>query len=119
MTTPANASNLEGRSPASLGVVFLTLFIDLVGFSILFPLVAEMMQYYQQTDIGLMAWSLNLVDGLMPGAEGLEPVALTLVAVPCLAVLLMGLFAVLQFIPHRFGAALATGLVADQCCLVP
>ena len=42
-----------------LGVIFLTLFLDLVGFSLLFPLFAAMMEHYQGQQSGLMLWVLS------------------------------------------------------------
>lgn len=40
----ANESGRESRS--ALGIIFLTVFIDLVGFSIIFPLFPDMLDYY-------------------------------------------------------------------------
>ncbi len=44
-----------------MGVVFLTLFIDLVGFSIIFPLFPAMLDYYLPAEgqIGVFAWIIN------------------------------------------------------------
>lgn len=36
----------SGSKPLSLGVIFLTLYIDLIGFSIFFPLGPELLRYY-------------------------------------------------------------------------
>lgn len=36
--------------PLSLGVIFLTLYIDLIGFSIIFPLVPDILRHYLQVD---------------------------------------------------------------------
>ncbi|MBP6864328.1 MAG: MFS transporter [Candidatus Didemnitutus sp.] len=41
MSTPASTTK-----PLSLGVIFLTLYIDLIGFSIFFPLGPELLRYY-------------------------------------------------------------------------
>ncbi len=38
------------RRPLSLGVIFLTLYIDLIGFSIIFPLVPDILQHYLGTE---------------------------------------------------------------------
>ena len=38
------------RRPTSLGVIFLTLYIDLVGFSIIFPIVPDLLGYYLSVD---------------------------------------------------------------------
>ena len=46
--------------PLSLGVIFLTLYIDLIGFSIIFPLGPDLLSYYLETDGhgGLLGWLL-------------------------------------------------------------
>lgn len=50
-SSPANVSSAStpsssGSKPLSLGVIFLTLYIDLIGFSIFFPLGPELLRYY-------------------------------------------------------------------------
>jgi MFS family permease len=49
------------KRPLSLGVIFLTLFIDLVGFSIGFPLGPSLIAYYLKVDgqSGLLGWMLD------------------------------------------------------------
>ena len=49
------------RPGATLGVVFLTLFLDLVGFSIVFPLFAAKLDFYMARDSGLLQAAMNLV----------------------------------------------------------
>ncbi len=44
-----------------LGIVFLTLFLDLVGFSIIFPLFAAKLDFYMARDSGLLHWAMSLV----------------------------------------------------------
>ncbi|MED5446645.1 MAG: MFS transporter [Planctomycetota bacterium] len=46
---PADSAAPEPRR-ASLGVLFLTVFVDLVGFSIIFPLFPDMLDHYVQAD---------------------------------------------------------------------
>jgi MFS family permease len=48
----------------SLGVIFLTLFIDLAGFSIIFPLFPEMLTFYMEKDgsAGLLGGLLSILD---------------------------------------------------------
>ena len=53
----------EGEAPAppralSLGVIFLTLLIDLIGFSIIFPLGPDLIDYYLKVDggSGVLGW---------------------------------------------------------------
>ena len=50
----------------ALPVVLLTLFLDLLGFSILFPVFAELMLYYQQKGDGLLAWAMANMQALLP-----------------------------------------------------
>lgn len=49
----------SSAKPLSLGVIFLTIFIDLVGFSIIFPLFPAILEHYGQSGI-----LLNLTEGL-------------------------------------------------------
>ncbi len=53
------------RAP-SLGVIFLTLYIDLVGFSIIFPIVPELLGHYLAVDgqSGLLGWMLAGADAV-------------------------------------------------------
>jgi len=46
VSTPSNSA----KKPASLGVIFLTLYIDLIGFSIIFPLLPDLLNHYLSTD---------------------------------------------------------------------
>jgi MFS family permease len=48
------------QRPLSLGVIFLTLYIDLIGFSIVFPLGPQLIEYYLKIDgqSGLLGWML-------------------------------------------------------------
>ncbi|MBL9216627.1 MAG: MFS transporter [Opitutaceae bacterium] len=50
---PASPPPPSGGPPLSLGVIFLTLYIDLIGFSLFFPLGPELLKYYivhEETD---------------------------------------------------------------------
>ena len=65
--------------PLSLGVIFLTLYIDLIGFSIIFPLFPAMLEYYIGHDGngGLLGWMLAQIDAfarLTGGGSGYTPV---------------------------------------------
>jgi len=42
----ASASSAARKRPLSLGVIFLTLYIDLIGFSIIFPLAPDLLKHY-------------------------------------------------------------------------
>lgn len=49
MSSPAPTAETapaSGAKPLSLGVIFLTLYIDLIGFSVFFPLGPELLKYY-------------------------------------------------------------------------
>ncbi len=52
----------QPRANTTLGVVFLVLFIDLVGFSIVFPLFAQILIFYTAHDQGILAWAMSWVD---------------------------------------------------------
>lgn len=60
-----NAANKPPRR-TSLGVIFLTLYIDLVGFSIFFPLFPSMLEHYlgREGHAGLLGWLLAQVEAL-------------------------------------------------------
>ncbi|HZL46651.1 MAG TPA: MFS transporter [Opitutaceae bacterium] len=65
MTTAATAPTSR---PLSLGVIFLTLYIDLIGFSISFPLIPRMLTYYlaQEGSDGVLGWLLQRVEAIAP-----------------------------------------------------
>lgn len=52
--------------PLSLGVIFLTLYIDLIGFSIIFPLGPDLLSHYLNTEghSGLLGWLLGQTDAI-------------------------------------------------------
>ncbi len=58
----ANVSKSAG--PAGLGAIFLIIFIDLVGFSIIFPLFPGMLDYYlsREGETGLLGWLLDFLN---------------------------------------------------------
>jgi MFS family permease len=73
----AEASGVAG-GPArtSVGVIFLVLFLDLVGFSILFPLYAGMLEHYGGAGHGLLAQMMGWIEGLYPDADPVQRHAL-------------------------------------------
>jgi len=92
------------QRPLSLGVIFLTLLIDLVGFSIIFPLGPDLIQYYLRTDgrSGILGWLL---------AES-EAVAHALGKDHAFAAVLFGgvlfsLYSILQFVFSPFWGTLS------------
>src|SRR3954470_22759987 len=58
----SGAGSASARGGTTLGVVFLVLFIDLVGFSIVFPLFAKILTFYTGHDQGILAWAMAGVD---------------------------------------------------------
>ncbi|MFP4502484.1 MAG: MFS transporter [Candidatus Hydrogenedentota bacterium] len=70
-----NGAPLPPEARRALWVIFLTLFIDLVGFSIIFPLFPAMLTFYRDTagDTGLFAMLYSALDrltGAMGSPEG-------------------------------------------------
>ena len=63
--SPPSASPATAK-PLSLGVIFLTLYIDLIGFSIIFPLGPDLIDYYLRLDgqSGILAWLLAQADAV-------------------------------------------------------
>ncbi len=61
---PAAAS--KNSRPLSLGVIFLTLYIDLIGFSIIFPLGPDLLRHYLAVDgnSGALGWLLQHITAL-------------------------------------------------------
>lgn len=64
----------NNKSPRILGLVFLTVFIDLVGFSIIFPIFPQMLDYYVGTEgseslIGQLHAALSELVGGRAGAD--------------------------------------------------
>src|ERR1035437_5027718 len=64
--TQSPSSSAIPTKPLSLGVIFLTLYIDLIGFSIIFPLGPDLITHYLQTDgqSGLLGWLLDQSNAL-------------------------------------------------------
>src|ERR1039458_10120181 len=50
----------------SLGIIFLTIFIDLLGFTIIFPLFPALLEHYLRVDGtgGALGWLVARIDGL-------------------------------------------------------
>ncbi len=91
------------RAPRSpVGIIFLTIFLDLVGFSIIFPLFPKMLQFYLPTagQTGWMADTVNWLTHLSGGASKLSVEVL-------FAGLLGSLYSVLQFFFSPFWGRLS------------
>ena len=73
MTAPSSATSAVPRR-SSLGIIFLTIVIDLLGFTIIFPLFPAILDYYLKVDGkgGFLGWLLARIDGLagLVGAHG-------------------------------------------------
>jgi MFS family permease len=54
----------------------MVLFVDLVGFSIIFPLFGHMLEYYTTHDQGLLGWAMGIVDSWFPMGEKWQRAAL-------------------------------------------
>jgi len=61
---PSSVSPPKSPRRLSLGVIFLTLYIDLIGFSIIFPLGPDLLEYYLKLDghSGALGWLLAQTD---------------------------------------------------------
>ena len=76
MTTPSSpaAAAPAGSRPLPLGVIFLTIFIDLLGFTIIFPLFPAILEHYLKVDGtgGGLGWLLARIDDLarLAGSRG-------------------------------------------------
>lgn len=58
------------------GVVFLTLFLDLVGFSIIFPLFPALLEHYGAQGSGVLEALLDAIERAFPGADPWQRTAL-------------------------------------------
>ncbi len=85
------AKPVDRTNTKTLGIVFLVLFLDLVGFSIVFPLFAELMKHYAGQDSGLFRLAVDHLEQLFPHADADQQAAL-------FGGLLTGLYAGIQFI---------------------
>ncbi len=71
--------NAPAARPLSLGVIFLTLYIDLAGFSIIFPLFPEMLEHYLAKEggaglLGAILAGIDQISGWMGGGDRFTPV---------------------------------------------
>ncbi len=102
MATAQADSPAIGRTPrGAQGVIFLTLFLDLVGFSIIFPLFPAMLKFYLPTaaEAGWLADTVRWLHGL-GGASALSVEVL-------FGGLLGSLYSVLQFFCSPFWGRLS------------
>ncbi|MEZ6017253.1 MAG: MFS transporter [Planctomycetota bacterium] len=102
----ARAAVSDGNDGASapkrgvLGVVFLTVFLDMVGFSVIFPLFPAMLDWYVGRE-----GTASLVGGLVSTLEGLVPNRFAVVAL--FGGALGALYSLLQFVAAPFWGRLS------------
>ncbi len=92
------ANDIKGIGRGGLGALFLTIFIDLVGFSIIFPLVPAILQHY--IPLGgpdSLLWQLNAALRAASGAAG-EAEAGQVLSLVLFGGLLGSVFSILQFV---------------------
>ena len=65
-TAPASSTPPRPTRPLSLGVIFLTLYIDLIGFSIIFPLAPDLLNHYLTAEghTGALGWLLSHTEAI-------------------------------------------------------
>ena len=85
-------SELPSEKPSVLGIVFLTVFIDIVGFSIIFPLFPDLLDHYLAQS-GEGSWLAGLISQLREFAGGDENAVETL-----FGGLLGSIYGLLQFV---------------------
>lgn len=99
------ASNTAARParPLSLGVIFLTLYIDLIGFSIGFPLGPDLLEYYLKIEghSGVLGWLVTQTNALA-SAFGISSYAPVL-----FGGFVASVFSILQFVFAPFWGTLS------------
>lgn len=90
-----NDDALTARSKTALKAVFITLFLDLVGFSIIFPLFPAMLDYYMEIegDSGLFGATVSFLERFTEVAGGPSDIGIIVLFGGVLA----SLFSLLQF----------------------
>src|SRR6056297_999624 len=95
---PTTAAAPERGNRRTLGIVFLTLFLDLVGFSIIFPLFPAMLEYYLPDRAGDGSLLGQLVAQLATWAEQSGAEDPRLMTAVLFGGILGSLYSVLQFV---------------------
>ena len=100
---PNPAASIRPQRPLSLGVIFLTLYIDLIGFSIIFPLGPDLLDHYLKLEghTGALGWLVGQTDALAKafGIGNYAPVLFGGV--------LSSVFSILQFVFAPFWGAVS------------
>src|SRR5687768_1923707 len=94
-------SNLSAPSKSTLKIVFLTLFLDLIGFSIIFPLFPELIRYYLAVDSQNVF--LTAILGFAHRLAGADTNSVTVLFGGILA----GIYSLLQFLFSPFWGKLS------------
>ena len=104
MNAQSSSATPAAKRPLSLGVIFLTLIIDLIGFSIIFPLGPDLVGYYLRIDggSGLLGWLLSESDAAARAMGQNHAFAAVL-----FGGLLMSFYSILQFVFAPFWGALS------------
>ena len=91
------------KRPLSLGVIFLTLYIDLVGFSIIFPLGPDLINYYLKLEgqSGVLGWMLHHAEAMAGWFGSHGDVAVFFGG------LISSLFSILQFVFAPFWGSIS------------
>ena len=101
--TDSHSAVRAPKRPLSLGVIFLTLYIDLIGFSIIFPLGPDLLEYYLAIDghTGALGWLVSQTEALAQafGIGNYAPVLFGGV--------ISSVFSILQFIFAPFWGAVS------------
>ncbi|MES2696599.1 MAG: MFS transporter [Verrucomicrobiota bacterium] len=103
MSQAAPNSAVRPARPLSLGVIFLTLYIDLIGFSIGFPLGPDLLDYYLKLEgqTGALGWLVGQTNALA-AAFGISSYAPVL-----FGGVIASVFSILQFVFAPFWGALS------------
>ncbi len=107
MSAPSPTAGADAPAPKralSLGVIFLTLLIDLIGFSIIFPLGPDLVAYYLKIDghSGVLGWLLSESESVARALGQSHAFADVL-----FGGLLTSFYAILQFVFSPFWGALS------------
>mgnify|MGYP001197835714 CR=1 FL=1 len=95
-TTPSTTETKQNRS--TLGIIFLTLFLDLVGFSIIFPLFPAMLTHYLPSGDGAQNLLGHLIAPLTKLAESSGAADPEFMTAVLFGGILGSLYSVLQFV---------------------
>ena len=91
-------STTTSKSRSSLGIIFLTLFLDLVGFSIIFPLFPAMLDYYLPSGDGGSTLLGQMIAPLASWAESSGAADPRFMTAVLFGGILGSLYSILQFI---------------------